>query len=101
MSERSEVQDPLIRYAAEIGWTFIPRDEALTLRGGETGLFFGEVLAGQLRKLNPASRLTLRQSSANSKTPAPASRATTKHYSPCAGKSPSTTRPKSASLTWS
>ena len=56
MSERTEVQDPLIRYAAEVGWTFIPRDDALTLRGGETGLFFGDVLAAQLRQLNP--RLT-------------------------------------------
>jgi type I restriction enzyme R subunit len=56
MSERSEVQDPLIRYAAEVGWTFIARDDALTLRGGETGLFFSDVLAAQLRQLNP--RLT-------------------------------------------
>ena len=56
MSERSEVQDPLLRYAAQIGWTVIADDEALTLRGGETGLFFTEVLADQLRKLNP--RLT-------------------------------------------
>lgn len=53
MSERREVQDPLIRYAVEIGWTYVPADEALTRRGGETGLFFGEVLAGQLRRLNP------------------------------------------------
>lgn len=53
MSERSEVQTPLIRYAAEIGWTFIPQDDALTLRGGETGLFFTEALAAQLRALNP------------------------------------------------
>jgi len=56
VSERSEVQDPLIRYAAEIGWTFISRDDALTRRGGEAGLFFGDVLAAQLHKLNP--RLT-------------------------------------------
>jgi type I restriction enzyme R subunit len=56
MSERTEVQDPLIRYAAEVGWTFIARDDALTRRGGEAGLFFGDVLAAQLRRLNP--RLT-------------------------------------------
>jgi len=53
VSERTEVQDPLIRYAAQIGWTVIADDEALTLRGGETGLFFTEVLADQLRALNP------------------------------------------------
>lgn len=56
MSERTEVQNPLIRYAAEIGWTYIAQDDALTLRGGETGLFFNEVLIDQLRQLNP--RLT-------------------------------------------
>ncbi len=56
MSERTEVQDPLLRYAAEIGWTYLAQDDALTLRGGETGLFFNGVLAEQLRKLNP--RLT-------------------------------------------
>src|SRR5688572_28352925 len=53
MSERREVQNPLIRYATEIGWTYISEEEALTLRGGETGLFFNEVLAAQLTKLNP------------------------------------------------
>ncbi len=56
MSERTEVQNPLIRYAAEIGWTYISQEEALTLRGGETGLFFTDILGDQLRKLNP--RLT-------------------------------------------
>ncbi len=53
MSERTEVQDPLIHYATEIGWQYIAQDDALTLRGSETGLFFNEVLAAQLRKLNP------------------------------------------------
>ena len=36
MSERTEVQNPLLRYAAEIGWTYIAPDEVLTLRGGGT-----------------------------------------------------------------
>jgi len=36
MSERTEVQDPLIRYATEIGWQYIAQDDALTLRGSET-----------------------------------------------------------------
>jgi type I restriction enzyme, R subunit len=56
MSERTEVQNPLIRYATEIGWTYLSEEEALTLRGGETGLFFADVLTAQLKKLNP--RLT-------------------------------------------
>ena len=34
MFERTEVQDLLLRYAAQIGWTFIPHDDAHTLRGG-------------------------------------------------------------------
>jgi len=34
MSERTEVQNPLTHYATEIGWTLIPPDDALTLRGG-------------------------------------------------------------------
>lgn len=53
MSERTEVQNPLLRYATEIGWTFIPQENALTLRGGETGLFFSEMLVAQLCALNP------------------------------------------------
>ena len=53
MSERREVQDPLIRYAVEGGWTYLSADDALTLRGGEAGLYFGQVLADQLRRLNP------------------------------------------------
>ncbi len=40
MSERTEVQDPLLHYATEIGWTSSAQDGALPRRGGETGLFF-------------------------------------------------------------
>jgi type I restriction enzyme R subunit len=52
MSERKIVQEPLIKYAKQIGWTYLTRDEALTLRGGEAGLFFYNILKEQLMNLN-------------------------------------------------
>lgn len=33
MSERTEVQDPLIRHATEIGWTYIAPKDSFTLHG--------------------------------------------------------------------
>jgi type I restriction enzyme R subunit len=36
-AERAAVQAPLIRYATEIGWAYLPPEEALTLRRGEGG----------------------------------------------------------------
>ena len=53
MSERTAVQDPMLRYAGTIGWDQVSVAEALRLRGGEAGLFFTEVLREQLLKLNP------------------------------------------------
>ena len=52
-SERRTVQNPLLRYAAEAGWTYLSPDEALRLRRGEAGLVLHEVLARQLQRLNP------------------------------------------------
>ena len=61
MSERSAVQNPMLRYAQQIGWDYVEPEQALTLRGGEAGLYFGDVLQTQLLRLNPgvvdASRL--------------------------------------------
>jgi len=54
MSERSAVQNPMIKYAQQIGWAYVRPDDALRLRGGETGRFFTEVLAAQLVALNPS-----------------------------------------------
>lgn len=51
--EKSAVQEPLLRYAAEAGWTRLPREEAERLRRGTGGLFLHEVLVAQLQKLNP------------------------------------------------
>lgn len=53
MSEASAVQNPLIKYAEAIGWQPVGPKQALTWRGGDTGLFFTEILREQLVKLNP------------------------------------------------
>jgi len=55
MSEKSAVQNPLIKYVSEkeIGWDYANRDKAAELRRGETGFFFYDLLKEQLVKLNP------------------------------------------------
>ncbi|MDE1871211.1 MAG: HsdR family type I site-specific deoxyribonuclease [Candidatus Micrarchaeota archaeon] len=50
--ERGAVQNPLIKYVEEIGWEYINPDEALRLRGGESGLILRSIFAEQLSKLN-------------------------------------------------
>ena len=53
MSERTAVQEPLLKYANEIGWTRMSRSEAMQMRGGNNfGLYFKDVLNAQLKKLN-------------------------------------------------
>lgn len=52
MSEKNVVQDPLVKYASQIGWTPVSRDEAVLLRQGETGLFFYDILKSKLKDLN-------------------------------------------------
>jgi len=52
MSERKIVQEPLIKYAKQTGWTYLNRDEAVALRQGEAGLFFYNILKEQLMNLN-------------------------------------------------
>lgn len=52
MSERSAVQNPMMKYAVEIGWQYLKPEEALRQRGGEKGIFFTEVLEAQLILLN-------------------------------------------------
>jgi type I restriction enzyme R subunit len=53
MSERSAVQNPMLKYAEEIGWEYIRPDDALSLRSGDTGLYFIGILEAQLVRLNP------------------------------------------------
>ena len=53
MSERSAVQEPMLKYADEIGWQSISPSEARHKRGGNTAaLYFIDVLKAQLLKLN-------------------------------------------------
>jgi type I restriction enzyme R subunit len=63
--EHKTVQARILHYAQEIGWTFVPRDEAERRRGfdpdGATpeerarkaSLFFGDLLHSQVRAFNP------------------------------------------------
>ncbi len=52
MSERSAVQNPMLKYAQEIGWEYVTPGDALTFRGGDTGLYFTGILEAQLIRLN-------------------------------------------------
>ncbi len=52
MSERSAVQNPMMKYADEIGWKSISQSEAMQMRHGDTGLYFNDVLKAQLMNLN-------------------------------------------------
>ena len=52
MSERDAVQNPMLRYADEIGWESISKSQALQMRVGNTRLYFADLLESQLLKLN-------------------------------------------------
>ena len=43
----------MMKYAQAIGWDYLPPDEALRQRNGDTGLFLLPVLEEQLLRLNP------------------------------------------------
>ncbi|MFS8866714.1 type I restriction endonuclease [Synechococcus sp. H65.1] len=60
-SERHTVQNPLIRYAKEAGWIYLPPDEALRLRHGPEQPFLRDVLIAQLQRLNPGVVTTVEQ----------------------------------------
>ena len=53
MSEATAVQNPMIKYADQIGWQRVSRKEASQLRGGDGGLFFSDILRQKLLDLNP------------------------------------------------
>lgn len=44
ISEAGTVQFPMVRHAAEIGWTTLTPDEARARRGGDAGTFLRDVL---------------------------------------------------------
>ncbi|GIV65545.1 MAG: type I deoxyribonuclease HsdR [Bellilinea sp.] len=52
-SERHTVQNPFIKYAQEVGWNYLPHEEALRLRGGEESPVLRSVLIDQIQRLNP------------------------------------------------
>jgi type I restriction enzyme R subunit len=59
-SERSTVQN-LIRYAQEVGWTYLPPEDALRLRHGLEQPFLQDVLIAQLQRLNPGVITTVEE----------------------------------------
>jgi type I restriction enzyme R subunit len=53
ISEAGTVQFPMVRHAAEIGWTAITPDDARAKRGGDAGTFFRDVLESKLAAFSP------------------------------------------------
>ncbi len=52
-NEGRSVQNPFLRYAQEAGWTYLPPEEVLRLRGGEEVPVLRAVLVEQIQRLNP------------------------------------------------
>ena len=52
ITEAGSVQFPMVRHAAEIGWTPLSPQDALRKRGGEAGLLFRDELEGVLGRFN-------------------------------------------------
>lgn len=52
ISEAASVQFPMVRHAAEIGWTPILPEVALLKRGGEAGMMFRDELENSLGQFN-------------------------------------------------
>ena len=53
ITEATTVQFPMVRHAAEIGWTPLSPQDALQKRGGEAEILFRAELAGALGRFNP------------------------------------------------
>ena len=53
VTEAGSVQFPMVRHAAEVGWTPLSPKNALAMRGGEAGLLFRGEVEGALRRFNP------------------------------------------------
>lgn len=53
ISEARSVQFPMVRHAAEIGWTPLAPKNAVKRRGGEAGMMFRGQVEKALRKFNP------------------------------------------------
>ena len=53
ISEAASVQFPMIRHAAEVGWTPLPPRVALRKRGDEAGMLFHDEVEAALHRFNP------------------------------------------------
>ena len=53
ITEAGTVQFPMVRHAAEVGWTPIPPGDARRRRGGETGTLLRDELEDALGRFNP------------------------------------------------
>ena len=53
LTEAATVQFPMVRHAANVGWTPLPTEGALAMRGGEAGLLFQSEITGALHRFNP------------------------------------------------
>ena len=51
-AERSAVQAPLLRYAQQVGWTYVDPETAIRLRRNETGILLHEIFNKVVLKLN-------------------------------------------------
>ena len=52
ITEADSVQFPMVRHAAEIGWTPLTPESSTTKRGGETGIMFRDELGAALHHFN-------------------------------------------------
>jgi type I restriction enzyme R subunit len=43
----------MLKYAQEVGWQYVSPEDALRLRGGETGIVFKETFLSKVQELNP------------------------------------------------
>ena len=53
ITKAGAAQFPMVRHAAEVGWTSMSPKDALVLRGGEAGLLFRSEVESALRRFNP------------------------------------------------
>lgn len=53
ISEAGSVQFPMVKHAAEIGWTPLTPEQAKEKRGGDAGMLFRDELAAKLAAFNP------------------------------------------------
>jgi type I restriction enzyme R subunit len=51
--EKGAVQNPIIKYATEIGWEYVSPEASLSLRGGETDFLFRDIFISRIQDLNP------------------------------------------------